>query len=83
MKKEIYFRVLREAKFLIETKSTIRETASHFSISKSTVHKDLHERLREINPRLYEKVEVIMQKHIDERHLKGGESTKQKYQNMK
>ena len=48
-------------------------------MSKSTVHKDLHERLKEINSKLYKEVKKIMLNHIEIRHIKGGESTKRKY----
>ncbi len=61
------------------TKKTIREAAKYFNVSKSTVHKDLHERLINVNKNLYNKIKNIMQDHIETRHIKGGESTKLKY----
>ena len=64
---------------MIETKETIRKIASTFHVSKSTVHKDLQERLPNIHPKLYEQIESILQYHIDIRHIRGGESTKKKY----
>lgn len=69
------------AKYLIETKSTVRKTASHFGISKSTVHKDITEKLIKINKSLYDEVEKILQINKSERHLRGGEATKRKFQN--
>lgn len=61
----------------------MREVASVFNVSKSTVHKDLHERLKEINFDLYNKIQKIMKKHIETRHIKGGESTRIKYSKNK
>ncbi len=69
----------RLAEFIIENKSTVRATASYFGISKSTVHKDVSERLNNINPPLHEKVKVILEKNKSERHLRGGNATREKY----
>ena len=79
MKKEIVSRVLEIADNVIATKKTIREIAKDYNISKSTVHKDLHERLLTIDEKRYKKVKKIMQEHIDIRHIRGGESTRKKY----
>ena len=76
MKRAIVKRVLEEANYIINTGKTIREIAEVFKISKSTVHKDLHERLLYIDEELYENVDKILKYHIDVRHLRGGESTK-------
>ena len=59
--------------------ATVRATAGYFGISKSTVHKDVTTELRLVNPALYEQVEQILKKNKEERHLRGGEATKQKY----
>ena len=75
-------RVLEEANYMLETKQTVREIAKIFNVSKSTVHKDLHERLFEINQNIAEDVDKILKYHIDIRHLRGGESTKKKYLNL-
>lgn len=72
-------RVIDEANYMIETKNTIRDIAKIFKVSKSTVHKDLHERLFDINKNLYLEVDSILKYHIDIRHIRGGESTKKKY----
>ncbi len=74
-------RVLEEAVYMIETEKTVREIANKFGVSKSTVHKDLHERLILIDKKMYEKVDKILKYHIDIRHIRGGESTKNKYLN--
>ena len=70
-------RVLEIANYIIDTKETIRETAKKFNISKSTVHKDLQERLSQIDKNKYNIVKKIMDEHIETRHIKGGESTRQ------
>ncbi|MBQ2946961.1 MAG: sporulation transcriptional regulator SpoIIID [Bacilli bacterium] len=75
-------RVIDEANYILDTKETIREIAKVFNVSKSTVHKDLHERLIDINYKLYEEVESILKYHIDVRHIRGGQSTKKKYKNL-
>ena len=74
-------RVYNEANYVIETNSTIRQTAKIFNISKSTVHKDLHERLLYVNKKLYDEVYDILQYHIDVRHIRGGQSTKKNMKN--
>ena len=74
-------RVIDEANYILDTKETIREIAKVFNVSKSTVHKDLHERLIDINYKLYEEVDIILKYHIDIRHIRGGQSTKKKYKN--
>ena len=75
-------RVLDEATFMIGTKQTIRQIATVFSVSKSTVHKDLHERLKDINFELFEQIDSILKYHIDVRHIRGGQSTKKKYEKL-
>jgi len=83
MKKELMDRVNACADYVIETKCTIREAAKKFHVSKSTVHKDLQKRLAEINPVKYEKINEIFKSHIEVRHIRGGQSTKEKYLNKK
>jgi len=74
-------RVIKEAEYIIKTGKTVREIASIFKVSKSTVHKDLHERLLKIDKKIYMIVESILKYHTDIRHIRGGESTKKKYLN--
>lgn len=76
---DIFSRVMREADYIINTGKTIRDIANIFKVSKSTVHKDLHERLLEIDKNKYDEVDKILKYHIEIRHLRGGESTKLKY----
>lgn len=72
-------RVLDIANFIIETRSTVRDAAKEFRVSKSTVHKDLTERLPNINPEMYKVVRKHLNYHLSIRHLRGGESTKKLY----
>lgn len=83
MNKSIIDRINKEAEYIIKTKSTIRETSKIFGVSKSTVHKDLQERLKEIDLYLHEKIQNIFNEHIKIRHIKGGESTKKRYLKLK
>lgn len=66
-------------KFIIETNSTVREAAAKFGISKSTVHKDVTEKLMRTDRQLYGKVKKVLSKNKAERHLRGGRATKLKY----
>ena len=77
MSTQIIKRVMEVANYVINTKNTIRETAIHFNVSKSTIHKDIQERLYQIDTVKYNDVKKIMKEHIQTRHLKGGESTRQ------
>ena len=77
MNKFIIKRALDIANHIIETKDTIRETAKKFDVSKSTVHKDIGERLSIIDESKYNLVKKIMNEHLETRHIKGGESTRQ------
>lgn len=81
MNKYIIERVTNEANILIDTKLTIREIAKLFNVSKSTVHKDLNERLADIDKDKYVMIKDIFEEHIKIRHIKGGESTRLKYLN--
>lgn len=79
MNNRIYNRVISEAKYIILNDKTIRETSYIFGVSKSTVHKDMRDRLYLIDKLLYEKVSNIMNYHTDIKHIRGGESTKRKF----
>ncbi|MBZ4687948.1 MAG: spoIIID [Clostridiales bacterium] len=72
-------RVLEISRHIIENGATVRQTAAKFGVSKSTVHKDVTERLPRINKELTEKVRNILDKNKAERHLRGGEATRKKY----
>lgn len=79
MKDYIEKRAIEIANYIIETKSTVRSSASHFNISKSTVHKDVTERLERINPTLANEVLKVLMENKSERHIRGGLATKNKY----
>lgn len=76
-------RVLEISNHIIKTKDTIRKTAKIYKVSKSTVHKDINERLRKIDYDKYKTVKEILNKHIETRHILGGQSTKRKYENFR
>ena len=67
------------ADYLIKNRETVRGAAVRFGVSKSTVHKDVTEKLKRINPALYEEVKELLDLNKSERHLRGGEATRQKY----
>ncbi|HEX6593663.1 MAG TPA: sporulation transcriptional regulator SpoIIID [Bacillota bacterium] len=73
-------RTIRIGEHVVETRKTVRMIAKEFGVSKSTVHKDLTERLPKINPDLAAKVKEILEYHKSIRHLRGGEATRRKYQ---
>ncbi|TDT62400.1 sporulation transcriptional regulator SpoIIID [Fonticella tunisiensis] len=79
MKDYIEERVLEVAKYIIDTKSTIRKAAKIFGVSKSTVHKDITERLPKINPQIAKEAKDILELNKAERHIRGGKATKMKY----
>jgi putative DeoR family transcriptional regulator (stage III sporulation protein D) len=83
LKDYIVERAIILAKYIIENKSTVRETAKIFGISKSTVHKDVTERLRIINPKLANNAKTILDENKAERHIRGGLATKRKYYTLR
>ena len=74
-------RATKIAHYIIETKETVRSTAKTFGVSKSTVHKDVSERLVKINPSLAKQVREVLDENKSERHIRGGMATKLKYKN--
>lgn len=80
MKREIYIRVTEAAEYIRATGATVRVCAKRFGVSKTTIHKDMRERLKEISPALYEEVARVLAKNKAERHIRGGEATREKYQ---
>ena len=79
MKDYIEERAIEIAEYIIEKKATVRQTAKRFGVSKSTVHKDVSERLLHINPSLAQEVRKILDVNKAERHIRGGLATKEKY----
>ncbi|TYP58802.1 sporulation transcriptional regulator SpoIIID [Thermosediminibacter litoriperuensis] len=74
-------RILAIASYIIETKATVRQAAKIFGVSKSTVHKDMTERLPEINPEKAKLVKEVLEFNKAERHIRGGRATRRKYLN--
>ena len=79
MKEYIEERAIDIANYIIENNSTVRQTAKQFGISKSTVHKDVTERLMQINPTLAKEARKILDVNKSERHIRGGLATREKY----
>lgn len=79
MKGIVEQRAVELAEYIIENKTTVRATAKKFGISKSTVHMDVSERLKKVNPSLYNDVRKILDINKAERHIRGGLATKQKF----
>ena len=79
MKEYIEERVLELAEYILETNATVRSAATKFRISKSTVHKDLSERLPAFNHALYQQVKGVLEENKAERHIRGGIATRKKY----
>lgn len=79
MEENIEKRVCNLAVYIIENRTTVRDAAKHFGVSKSTVHKDLSERLEHCNQNLYREVREIMEINKAERHIRGGLATRKKY----
>ena len=77
--KDIQMRILAEGEYIAQTQSTVRATADHFNISKSTVHKDVTERLKDIDKQLFDEVRKVLNFNLAERHIRGGMATKNKY----
>lgn len=79
MKENIEERAVEIAGYIVETKATVRQAAKQFGISKSTVHKDITERLLRINPSLAAEARKILDVNKSERHIRGGMATREKY----
>lgn len=82
MKEYIEERAIELANYIIENNATVRQTAKTFGISKSTVHKDVAERLAQINPTLAAEARKVLDVNKSERHIRGGMATKEKYLHM-
>ncbi|MGL5348565.1 MAG: sporulation transcriptional regulator SpoIIID [Peptostreptococcaceae bacterium] len=80
MRSHIEERAIVVAKYILEKNTTVRQTAKTFGVSKSTIHKDVTERLEEINPALAKEVKTVLEKNKSERHIRGGMATKLKYE---
>ena len=79
MKKYMEERVIESAIYIIEHNATVRQTAKQFGVSKSTVHKDVTERLAQVNPALAKQARKVLDVNKSERHIRGGLATREKY----
>lgn len=82
MKQAVEERAIELGEYIIESRATVRRTAKKFGISKSTVHKDVSQRLQNLNPSLYNEVKEVLEYNKSERHLRGGLATKNKYRTL-
>ena len=82
MREDIEKRALEIGHYIVEKSATVRQTASVFRVSKSTVHKDVTERLKTRDPLLYAEVKKILEINKSERHIRGGLATRRKYKGM-
>ena len=83
MREDLQKRVVLEAEYIVEYGATVRAAAKIFHVGKSTIHKDMTDRLMYVNKSLYEKVQKVLKINLLERHIRGGEATKRKYIQLK
>ena len=79
MRDYIELRAIEVGKYIIDSKATVRKTATKFGVSKSTVHKDITTRLKRQNAVLYAEVQAVLLRNKSERHIRGGLATREKY----
>ena len=82
MRSNVCSRALELGEYIAETNATVRAAAKQFKISKSTVHKDVTERLRRTDPELWVRVKVVLEHNKEERHIRGGLATRRKYKGI-
>ena len=83
MRTDIAERAVKLAEYITENHATVRAAAKRFGVSKSTVHKDVTERLEEVSPELYTKVRALLELNKAERHIRGGMATRDKFKKRK
>lgn len=83
MREEVRLRVMQAAEHILETGATVRACAGKFGVSKTTIHKDMRERLPQVDGDLSKRVDAVLQKNLQERHLRGGEATRRKYSQLR
>lgn len=83
MKREVQLRVTEAAKYILKTGATVRACAEAFGVSKTTIHKDMRQRLPELSPDMARRVDAVLNQNRAERHIRGGQATKEKYQKRK
>ena len=82
MRTDIEERAVRLAEYITENRATVRAAAKKFGVSKSTVHKDITERLEGVSPELYSEVRSLLELNKAERHIRGGMATRRKYKGL-
>lgn len=83
MRSDISFRVEEEARYILRTGATVRECAKYIGVSKTTVHKDMRVKLKQLSRGLFEEVGEVLDRNLAERHLRGGMATREKYKGLK
>ena len=83
MKYTVDDRAIELGEYIVENNATVRAAAGQFGISKSTVHMDVSQRLKRVNPVLFKEVRAVLDRNKSERHIRGGIATKEKYMLMK
>lgn len=83
MREDVQRRVLRAAEFVLETGATVRACAARMGVSKTTIHKDMRDRLPKLNREMSREVDAVLRRNLRERHLRGGEATRRKYREMR
>lgn len=79
VREEVRLRVLQAAEHILDTGATVRACAEKFGVSKTTIHKDMRDRLPGLDEKLSARVDAVLRKNLQERHLRGGEATRQKF----
>ena len=83
MREDVHLRVLQAAEYILETGATVRACAGKFGVSKTTIHKDMRQRLPQLNAEMGVQIDAVFKKNLQERHLRGGSATREKFLRMK
>ena len=83
MRDEVRLRVIQAAEYVLETGATVRACAVKFGVSKTTIHKDMRDRLPRIDEELCARVDAVLKRNLCERHLRGGDATRRKFQRLR
>lgn len=83
VREEVRLRVMQAAAFILEAGATVRSCAAQLGVSKTTIHKDMRQRLPLLDEKLCAQVDAVLKKNLEERHLRGGDATRRKYLRMK
>ncbi len=83
MREEVRLRVMQAAEHILETGATVRACAAKFGVSKTTIHKDVRDRLPRVDAELCAQVDEVLRKNLRERHLRGGDATREKFRRLR